>query len=143
MGLLVSPETHRIDLENGEWVEVRKHMTNGDRAAVNSRAIIIRAEMGLDGTSSGLRSAQMNLDVGAWGLALLERMVVAWSDPEPVTPENVSRLSEATADYIREEIDRLNPARTEAEKKGSTGGSSPSSRPALATGEPQEPGPES
>lgn len=143
MSLLTSPETHRIDLENGEWVEVRRHMTTGDRAAINSRAIVIRAEMGLDGTGQGARSAQMNLDVGAWGLALLERMIVAWSDPEPVTPENVARLPEAMADQIREEIDRLNPGRSEAEKRGSTGGSSPSSRPTLATGGPQEAGPES
>jgi hypothetical protein len=120
MSLLVKPETHRIDLDDGEWVEVRKHMTIGDRAAVNSRAIIFRADMVMGGDAKEPTTAQMTMDAGAWGLALLQRMITAWSDLEPVTPQNIALLPEATADHIRAEIDRLNAGRDEAEKKGST-----------------------
>jgi len=121
MSLLLQPETHRLDLGDGEWVEVRRHITTGDRAAINSRAMTIAAEMGLDG--QGTKTARMTIDPGLWGLALLERMITAWSDPAQVNPVNIGRLSEETADKIRAEIDRLNPSRSDAEKKDSTGSS--------------------
>jgi hypothetical protein len=123
MSLLIEPETYRIDLGDGEWVEVRRHITTGDRAAINSRAMIIAAEMGLDG--QGAKTARMTIDPGLWGLALLERMITAWSDPAPVTPVNIGRLPEELADRIRAEIDRLNPGRSDAEKKDSTPSSLP------------------
>jgi hypothetical protein len=123
VSLLVEPETYRIDLGDGEWVEVRRHITTGDRAHINSRAMTIAAEMGLDG--QGARMARMTIDPGLWGLALLERMIVAWSDPAKVTAENIGRLPEDVADRIRAEIDRLNPGRSDAEKKDSTGSSLP------------------
>jgi len=123
MSLLVNPETCRIDLDDGEWVEGRRHITTGDRAHINSRAMTIAAEMGLDG--QGARTARMTIDPGIWGLALLERMIVAWSDPAPVTPANIGRLPEDVADRIRAEIDRLNPGRSEPEKKDSIASSLP------------------
>ena len=122
MSLLLQPETHRIDLDGGEWVDVRRHITTGDRAHINSRAMTIAAEMGLDG--QGARTARMTIDPGLWGLALLERMITAWSDPAQVNPTNIGRLPEEIADRIRAEIDRLNPGRGDAEKKDSTASSS-------------------
>jgi hypothetical protein len=123
MSLLVKPETYRIDLGDGEWVDVRRHITTGDRAHINSRAMVIAADMAMDG--QGTRTARMTIDPGLWGLALLERMIVAWSDPARVTPENIGRLPEETADKIRAEIDRLNPGRSDAEKKDSISSSLP------------------
>jgi hypothetical protein len=52
-------------------------------------------------------------------------MIVSWSDPAPVTPANIGLLPEETADKIRAEIDRLNPGRSEPEKKDSTASSLP------------------
>lgn len=115
MGLLVSPETHRIDLGDGEWVEVRKYMTLADQQALIDQ--VTEAETRTDGTG------RIRFSVAKATRVLLELMIVAWSDPDAVTPENIGRLPPHTADRIRQEIDRLN-ERGPERKKGSTASSS-------------------
>jgi hypothetical protein len=122
VSLLLEPETHRIDLGDGEWVDVRRHMTSADRNALNSRAMTVVREQGLDGE---MGPARATIDPGLWGQVLLERMIVAWSDQARVTPANIGRLPPEAADRIRAEIDCLNPGRSDVEKKDSTANSSP------------------
>lgn len=123
MGLFGSEETRRIDLPDGEWIEIKAVYTTGDRAYVMDRGYQITAE------TTGRQGAEVQgrALMGALGLALLERMIVGWSAPEDVTPENVHRLPEYVADRVRQEIDRLNPALSDAERPLSSDGSGPRS----------------
>ncbi len=132
-------ETYRIDLGDGKWVEVRRHLTTGDRRAANSQAMVIRAKARV---GEKPEDAEATFDAGLWGLTILKRMIVRWSDPKQVTPQNIERMPDYIADRILAEIDRLNPGRSEEQKGGSTAGSLPASD-APAEGIPAGPGPES
>jgi len=81
MGLL--NQKKRVDLGEGEWVDVRPLSLVALRR--------LRAEVASvkpDGEDQSIEEAQ--------GFALtqraLEACIVAWSDEEPVSPENISQL---------------------------------------------------
>jgi hypothetical protein len=105
MAHLIREELHRIDLGDGEWVDVKRRLSYGDLAAMDAAA------------GPGVMG-QGNI---ATGVALLGGVVRAWSfqedgEPVPVTPENLDRLSPQTAGIILTEVNRLNPVRTEEER---------------------------
>ena len=98
MAHLIRDESHRIELDDGEWVDVKRRLSIGDLEEIEAAAG----------------------DIGrgiAGGRAMLTNLIKAWSfqeddQPVPVTPENVSRLSAETAAVILGEVNRLNPVRS-------------------------------
>ena len=112
---LVRNETERIDLGDGAWVEVKRALSVGERARLAGRAFAVRASF-----SAG---AATDINLGdvyeQMELAGLEIGIVAWSLPDPVTPENVRALDEESAKTIKARIDVLWAARTDEEKKDS------------------------
>ncbi|OGT26062.1 MAG: hypothetical protein A2Z17_06850 [Gammaproteobacteria bacterium RBG_16_66_13] len=139
MGFIPDEEIYRIDLGDGEWVEVRRHLTTGDRKIANSQAMVIRSKAPI---GKEPQDAELTFDSALWGLTILKRMIVRWSDPKQVTDKNIERMPPEIGDRILAEIDRLNPGRSEEEKGGSTvSSSSPSDAP--AEGIPAGPGLES
>ena|SRR6266545_1009691 len=115
--MLVSKSVRRIELphESGAWIEVRQ-LSFAELAAardVQSRTALRRIE-GLDFTKLRDLQQQVGVSNGEIGetdplaafdeLTLLEAGIVAWSYEEPVTPENVRLLDEATAEVAARAI---------------------------------------
>jgi len=119
--IIFDDDLHRITLSDGEWVDVLSLMPKSIRdeavqAAGKTRGRMERGEE--------TPSVEVELDTTAMTRVIRQRMIKAWSftdkksQPIPVTKENIDRMDEQTADFIVQEIDRLNIGRTKAEKKG-------------------------
>jgi hypothetical protein len=98
-------------VEEGDWIEVRGTYTAGMRREVIGK--------GRDVSREG------QLDVWAFRKALLEAVVVGWSDSEPVTPDALEAMPADVQDWIAAEFERRTSARSVEEKKDSNGSSSP------------------
>lgn len=79
MSLLADGKTERIDLGDGEWVEVLVTLP------VKQACVI--AEV----TDKGLTAAT---------LGILEAVITAWSEPIPLTPENIANIKASVAQTI-------------------------------------------
>lgn len=108
-------ETVRIELEHGEWVELKARMSFGDRLRIREVAYRIRySPEGESTIDSMLAEGQV--------MSLL-RNIVAWSFKDeqgrslPITRENIERFDPEFADRLIAEVDRLN-----APKSGSGDG---------------------
>jgi hypothetical protein len=115
--LILEDELHRVDLGDGEWVDVKRYLSLGDLTDIEAQTGSI---------------ATGNL---ATGKAILGAVIRAWSftngsnQPVPVTPEMINHLSGETAGILLAEVNKLNPMRTETdEKKSSTVSTGPSRR---------------
>jgi hypothetical protein len=95
-------ETHRVEFPDGQWVDVKAELTQADQDYI----------MGQMAQAAG---NEIQLRLGQ--LPLLERSIVAWSFPEPVTKENISRLRLRYRTVLLAEIDRLNTAAMEFARK--------------------------
>lgn len=114
MPLIDRDRTVRIDLPvAGEWVEVREQLSKGDQARIQA-AVVRNAALRPDGTPD------VALDLEAATFATLEIAIVRWSFSEPVTPENIRRLDEASYDAIVAALDRLYARRSPEEQKNSS-----------------------
>jgi len=99
-------ETYRVEFPDGQWVDVKVELTQADQDYIMSQmAHAVSAEIG----------AQVELRFGQ--LPLLEKSIVAWSFPDPVTKENISRLRQRYRTKVLIEVDRLNTAAMEFAKK--------------------------
>lgn len=118
MGLVWDDDVVRIDLPDGEWVEVKSGISKADRNYCLKRAMKAKTIWRPGEDERGIES---ELDFTEFNLALLERMIVAWSytdkqgKPVPVKG-NIERLDEATFDFIVAKIDAMSAPRTEDEK---------------------------
>jgi len=90
-------EKVRIDFEDGQWVDIKEELTQYDQDFLLDR--MARAE------STG-SEAKVTLSLGR--MALMERAILAWSFPEPVTPDNISRLRIRYRQRVLDEVNRLN-----------------------------------
>jgi hypothetical protein len=102
MSHLVRDELHRIDLGDGEWVDIKRHTTIGDLEAIEKVAPFTAEK-------SMVRAR-----------ATLQVVIKAWSftedgKPVPVSEENILCLSSEATAAILTEVNRLNPARTPEE----------------------------
>ena len=79
MSLLVERRTERIDLGDGDWVEVRVSLSTKEALLVQE----------LQGKS---------LSEGTFGI--LELLLVAWSDEAPLTRENIEELKPKKTEEI-------------------------------------------
>ncbi len=116
------PPTDLPGIEEGDWVEIPTVYTAGMRKRAMGEAMKVHV------SGNGSRPEGIDVDAFAIKQALLHEIVVAWSDPAPVTPEALDKLPMAVADWIAEQFDDLvgQTARSEPEKKESEP-SSPSS----------------
>ena len=123
--IIFDDDLARITLPDGEWVDVLSLMPKSvrDDAMQASGRTKGRLERGEE-----TPSLEVEIDTTAMTRVIRYKMIKAWSflrngEPIPVTRENIDRMDEQTADFIVEEIDKLNRGRTKKEKKGSSSGS--------------------
>lgn len=119
MPLIDPTRTVRIDLPTpGEWVEVREQLSKGDEVRAQKAALRGDPVIGPDGTVR-----EVPLDLEAAQYATLELAIVAWSFPDPVTPENIRRLDPDSHDYLVGRLNQLYRRRTPEETKNSSAAS--------------------
>lgn len=107
--LILEEELHRIDLGDGEWVDIKRYLCVDDA---------VLAESTPSKTAATLRAS-----IKAWSF------MNGNGEPVPVTPETIGRVSIETAQVILVEVNRLNPVRTVIdEKKSSPVSTGPSRR---------------
>ena len=123
--IIFDDDLARITLPDGEWVDVLSLMPKSvrDEAMQASGKTRGRLEKGEE-----TPSLEVEMDATAMTRVIRYKMIKAWSfqrnnEPIPVTRENIDRMDEQTADFIVQEIDKLNAGRTKKEKKGSSSGS--------------------
>lgn len=116
-------ERTRVDLPApGEWVEVKRHPSVGDKKAIQGMALAFTLRVNKQQIDAVRRAEAakvaaelldgVDLPVDAdlfdrMAFARLERAIVAWSFEEPVTPESIRELDEASYDAIVAALDRL------------------------------------
>lgn len=91
-------EKVRIDFPDKNWVDVKAELTQEDQDYILDQM----ASASYDGKT------QASISIGKGRLALLERTIIAWSFPEPVTRENISRLRLKYRSKVLDEVGRLN-----------------------------------
>lgn len=116
MPLISFKNTVRINLpEEGEWIDVKEKLSKGDLNKVEA-ATMQSAKADTDGNVS----VDIATAMVAAEFALPEVAIVAWSFPEPVTPENIKLLDPESFDFLRAELDKMYPtALSRGEKRGS------------------------
>lgn len=118
MPLILKPETVRVELScPGEWVEIKSRLSKGDTTKISAASFRLRAAI-----RDQADSFDVGLDYEASIFAGLEVGVVAWSFPEPLTPENLRGLSEEDYDIISRRANELWERRSDDESKNSPGG---------------------
>lgn len=75
-------QTKRVEFDGSEWVEVRPLSIGALRAMRQAVAAIEPAPGEEKEEAQGFELSKL----------ALEACIVAWSDPEPVTPENIAKL---------------------------------------------------
>jgi len=123
--IIFDDDLARVTLPDGEWVDVLSLMPKSirDEAMQASGKTKGRLERGEE-----TPFLEVEMDATAMTRVIRYKMIKAWSfqrngEPIPVTKENIDRMDEQTADFIVQEIDRLNSGRAKKEKKGSSSGS--------------------
>ncbi len=90
-------ERVRVDFPDGQWVEIKEELSQGDQDYLLDQ--MAHAE-------SGGKDTKITFSLGK--LALLERSIVAWSFPDLVNKENISRLRLKYRAKVLAEVNRLN-----------------------------------
>ena len=111
MGYFVyDDEVERVDLGDGEWVDIKRRMSYGDR----QKLIAYYAKLQ---TKLNSPDVDISLDVEGGNIMLLLLNIKAWSlkdrdgKPLPVTRETIAMLDPDIAERLEREIERRNPAR--------------------------------
>lgn len=131
MSRFVKRVTERIDLGDGDWVEIRTRFTYGDRLALQEKLLGLSKEpdvVRMNASTGEVVEESSPLHLAAANLEVLARAIVAWGGPgfcaldehdhasgctpRPITPENIEALDE-TGERILDEIDRRRVKRTE------------------------------
>lgn len=100
-------EIDRVELGEGDWVDIKHRMSYGDQQKVVGRFV----KFGLAG-----KIPQAELDMQSAEILTLLLNTKAWNlkDREgkdmPINEESISNLDPATADIIKQEINNRNPA---------------------------------
>lgn len=100
--------TTRLDLSDGDWIDVRDRLTWGQQMEMQAAGIERRQTLNAGGND-------MNIDIVSFNLARLKTFIVAWSftDPEsesdapvPVDDAHLRALDAATASEIEAALNR-------------------------------------
>ena len=103
---VLRPETTKVALKEGDWVEFKNYLTAGERQLLSGAGL--EAIRQGDGPTKQ-RSIELNFQ--RLGLGRLEIYVVAWSflnfDSKPlaVSPESIAALTEETFQELDEALD--------------------------------------
>jgi len=123
--IITDSDLYRIDLDDGDWIDILEKVPKIVRSRAQSAAAKIKAQANAGAGDIQQRTdVSMDFDSGEFYRVLLHGMIKGWSfmdksgKPLPVTPENIDCLDEDTSDFVLEEINRLNPARSKVQKKG-------------------------
>jgi hypothetical protein len=118
-------EMRRLDLSDGDWIDVRDRITYGAKQRLDS--VSIRSMVQGDGP------AKIDLDMSTFRIERMAAYIVGWSarkpDGSPVKPDRDSfaALSEHAADEINKALDRHIEARAEEAKQADGGNPTPAS----------------
>ena len=99
----------RVDFPDGQWVDIKDELTQEDQDCIlNSMAT------GITITKDGEGVVRTTLG----RLPLLERSILAWSFPEPITRENINGavLKLRYREVLLKKIDELNAEASEFRK---------------------------
>jgi len=100
----VRPEVRRLDLAEGDWIDVKKYLTAGERANLEGAGL---REM----TQSESGKPAFVLDYARLRLAKIDAFVVGWSfvdekgNQQKVTRENIEALDHETSLELEAAID--------------------------------------
>jgi hypothetical protein len=115
----IKPETVRLQLAEGDWIDVKKHLTVREMSDLSGA--------GLVGFKPATDAAPAyELSFSRLKTALIKAYVVGWSfeaedgKPQPVTPENIDALDPAVADEVIDAIE-AHRKRIDEERKRPTG----------------------
>ena len=86
-------EVVRVGFPDEQWIDIKEELTQADQDAVTNAMV-------------KMHGSEMEMTIGR--TILLERMVVAWSFPEPVNAENLSRLRRKYREPTLVKIDEVN-----------------------------------
>ncbi len=94
MSLRQEQKTKRIEFEDGDWIDVKENRNYGDTVHAQRAAAIRRIAKPKDikGDKESDDSGDFEFDVVSFNLALLERMMVDWSDDIPITQASIQEL---------------------------------------------------
>jgi len=112
-------EVDRIDLEDGEWVDIKRRMTVADQDLLGEKVMHVEIDPTLS-REQRRRKKQAGEFPGSARfkpstVAVLETSIVAWSftypdgTPVPLNTEMIGRMDPILAHQLEEEIDERNP----------------------------------
>ena len=101
----IERETIRVPFEDGQWADLKEEMSQADSDYVMNQMAKTKADNG---------KAEISIDLGR--LALMERMVVAWSFDAPVNKDNLSNLRTKYRTLILAKINELTTKASEFSK---------------------------
>lgn len=114
----VGPKVVRLELSEGDWIEVKERLSWGERNEVASV-----------GTSAG-PDGRLVVNVPRWNQALVTAYLTDWSfrdeadKPVDVTPDAIAALDQETAGEILDAIDRHEKAQKDPKEPKTAGGTS-------------------
>lgn len=113
---LVGEEIERIELPTaGEWVDVKKRLSKGDR--VRYKQALARDAVVIPGR--GIETVPAAIVFEANAFAMIEIVIRAWSFEEPITPEAIRSLDEESVDFLNAKLDHLYAERSDDDRKNS------------------------
>lgn len=125
MSLKKEATVKRINFEE-DWIDVKETRNYGDTVAAQKAASIRRTVSGDDKSgddksgdakSKSDDSVVFEFDAVGFNLALLERMIVAWSDDDEITQETIQDLPDKIVQEVMSVITASLEDQDEDEKK--------------------------
>lgn len=121
----VTPDTVRLPLSDGDFIEVKRRLTNGERRRLNTAALGKSIPVGLDVTEVAINFEEM-------GIARALAYIVDWSFEDdgrrvPVSREAFLSLDEETAAEIDAALDAHVETQAGNSPTASVNGSAPAS----------------
>jgi hypothetical protein len=108
MAGLVSKETVRIELPEGQWVDIKKYLTYGDKRAI--RACFFRAPNDM-GTMEEANAVLLLRAIMDWSVAIDGKKV-------PISRENIDQLDEENfVTPLLQKMNEIYPRQDESQKK--------------------------
>jgi hypothetical protein len=108
MGHFVTDEVDRIDLGEGDWVDIKRQMSYGDDQKLVASYMNVQARV---------RAGEPDVDIslGTGNITLLALNIKDWNLKDesgqlmPIAETTIQRLNKSTATKLVEEINRRNP----------------------------------
>lgn len=124
MALRKEAQITRLTFGDDDWVDVRSERKYGDTViAQRAAAGRLSTERNRRSKSAAVQGADISFDISAFNLALLTRMIVAWSDDVPINEDTIQELPD---DIIQEVLEVIAGVEETEEEKAPLGSSSTS-----------------